>query len=204
MSVQDDYAEKLKGMRPTGLTETLAEGMRPLDEGAQGLIEKQAAQGLVGNDMDSALRTAGVGDDYGLLGKPSGGMAMASPDDFNETLNARSRDAVAGTANRIEASERFLSPMRQAKSLSQSSANLAKNESLRFNNWSLKNVQALQKAQLQQAQEAAKKGVLSSILGLGGAVVGAGVGFAVGGPAGAVAGAGAGLGVGSGLGAAAG
>ena len=86
----------------------------------------------------------------------------------------------------------------------QASANFAKSESLRFNNWTLKNTQALQKLQLEQAKQAAQKTWLSSVLGLAGAGVGAGVGFFAGGPAGAAAGAGLGMSVAGGAGQAAG
>ena len=92
--------EQLKAMRPTGPTETLAEGMRPLDEGAQGLIEQQAARGM-GMMGDTENRTAGVGADYGLLGRVSPAANGYSPTGFDEALNNRSKNAVAQDANRI-------------------------------------------------------------------------------------------------------
>lgn len=191
----DDYANQLKSMRPSGPSETLADGSRALDEGTQGLMEQQAARGLIGND--SAQYTEGVGNDYGLLGKPSGSsMGMTLPEDFNEGLNQRSRDAVAGTVQRIQAADKFMEPMRQGQKLAQAAGNFAKNENLRFNNWVLKNQQELQRQQLQMMRDAQSKSFLSSVLGIGGAIVGGAAGFMVGGPAGAAAGAGVGLGLG--------
>lgn len=189
-------AQKLLTSMPTGVN---------LDSGTQGLIEGQMARGAynpggyTAHDTDQLME--GVGKDYGLIGKPSGNsMAIAGADDFYDSANARSRDAIAGTVNRIRANDQFMEPMRRAKQQADASANIAKSESLRFNNWVLQNKQQLMKLQLQQAQEAQKKSFLGSLLGLGGAIVGGGIGLAVGGPAGAVAGAGVGMGLGQGTG----
>jgi hypothetical protein len=191
----DDVANQLKAMRPTGPSETLAEGSRALDEGTQGLIEQQAARGLIGND--SAQYMQGVGQDYGLIGKPSANPAgMTLPSDFEDTLTQRSQDAVAGDVQRIQAADKFMEPMRQGQQLARAAGNFAKTESLRFNNWVLKNQQELQRKQLQMLKDAQSKSFLSSVLGLIGGVGGGVAGFVIGGPAGAAAGAGVGLGLG--------
>lgn len=202
---RDEYLSSLKASRPQN--EALAEGMRPLDEGTQGLIEGQMAKGM---GYDNTNYTEGVGNDYGLIGKSSPSMGMNHPDDFYDVMDSRGRDAVAGTVSRIQANDNFTAPLRQAKQAGNAASNFAKTENLRFNNWTLKNTQHLQKLQIEQAAGAARKGTLGAILGIAGTVVGAAVGGAAGfvgtgfNPAGAVAGAGLGMGIGSGLGQAAG
>lgn len=188
----NDLATQLASMRPG--PEMQAEGSHPLDDATQGLIETQAARGLIGND--SSQYTQGVGDDTGLIGKPSGNsMGMALPSDFYDSVNARSKNAVANTAQQIQKADKFMAPMRQAQLQAQAAGNFAKSESLRYNNWVLKNQQELLRQQLQMLKQAQSKSFLSSVLGIGGAIVGGAVGSLIPG-VGTAAGAAVGLGLG--------
>lgn len=156
-------------MQPKGLTETVAKGGAALDQGTQDIINQELARA---NTNDTGQLMRGVNESgQGLIRNQQGGnsLGMSTPSDFYSTMEQRGREAVANTSSEIERNLQLTNPLRRSNDLALAAGNLAKSETLRYNNWVLKNKQNLQALQLKQAQEAASSGFLGSILGLVGA-----------------------------------
>lgn len=172
-----------------------------LSSGDQGLISNQLAQayGDIGSNQYSDQVTSGISSTgKGLLRSPEqidqnlNSLGMSEPSDFADTISKRTNGYYQDAVNQIKTTAHQNAPLYASQIMQQQTQNLQQNEGLRLANYKLANQQYEQTIAMQIAQQQAQNGVISAILGIGGAVVGG----LIGGPMGALTGGAAGAGLG--------